>query len=155
MKRPILSISVIVSLIASTSFAATEGQQEQIADPAGDAVRCSYFFFTYFGLNSFDLSSEAKTVTSAFARVAIYGHASKVIVIGYADTSEADDIELSRQRANAVAGDLVANGIDRAIIQVRSKGRSELPVPTPDHTPEPLNRRVMMWPNLQPNFEPK
>ncbi len=67
-----------------------------------------------------------------------------VSVIGHSDTSgdAAVNLRVSAQRARAVADQLLAAGVDPAILDVSSHGESDLLVATPDDVVEPRNRRV-------------
>jgi outer membrane protein OmpA-like peptidoglycan-associated protein len=68
-------------------------------------------------------------------------------VEGHSDTVGTRDFndKLSERRAAAVA-DYLADRfhVDRRRLQVVGKGKSDLPVATPDQTPEPRNRRVLI-----------
>jgi outer membrane protein OmpA-like peptidoglycan-associated protein len=67
-----------------------------------------------------------------------------IVVTGHTDRvgkPEAND-ELSRQRAERVKSDLVAQGIAAERIRVAGRGEREPVVPTADGVDEPLNRRV-------------
>lgn len=70
----------------------------------------------------------------------------EVVVIGHTDTvgSEQDNVQLSAQRARLVAERLRASGLKFGAITVASHGEKQLLIPTPDETPEPLNRRVQV-----------
>ena len=63
---------------------------------------------------------------------------------GYTDTvgSEQDNLELSRRRAEAVAAALVREGVPWGAMGIRAYGEGRLARPTPDETPQGLNRRV-------------
>jgi len=67
-----------------------------------------------------------------------------VTVVGHTDTTGTAraNIELGRSRANMIRDRLVATGLDASLVSVASHGEADLLVPTPDETPEPLNRRV-------------
>jgi OmpA-OmpF porin, OOP family len=82
----------------------------------------------------------AAAVRAALAKVP----GSHVKVIGYSDTTGADDAaqRLSEKRAAAVRDALVRDGVEAAKIGTEGRGKSELAVPTPDRTREPRNRRA-------------
>ena len=71
------------------------------------------------------------------------GNSQRVEVVGHTDSSgsNADNARLSERRAKAVADGLVALGVPQTVLAVDWRGESELAVPTPDGTKEPLNRR--------------
>ena len=70
----------------------------------------------------------------------------EVVVIGHTDTvgSEQDNVQLSAQRARIVAERLRSSGLKLGSITVASHGEKQLLIPTPNETPEPLNRRVQV-----------
>ena len=82
-------------------------------------------------------------MVSEAANYANAGHATRVIVVGHTDTSgsPAYNVRLSERRAKAVADALVGLGVGAGTLQVDWKGETQLAVPTPDGTKEPLNRR--------------
>jgi adhesin transport system outer membrane protein len=67
-----------------------------------------------------------------------------VSVVGHTDTvgTEARNQALGLKRANAVAGKIRAEGLDKVDVSVESQGESRLLVPTKDNVPEAMNRRV-------------
>ena len=71
------------------------------------------------------------------------GHATKVTVVGYTDTSGsvAYNVRLSERRAKAVADALVGMGVAQTTLSVDWKGKTNLAVQTADGVKEPLNRR--------------
>ncbi len=74
----------------------------------------------------------------------------KIRLDGNTDTVGAAgrNMALSRRRAEAVARALVREGVRWEDIEIQAHGEMRLARPTPDETPEPLNRRVqidMRW----------
>lgn len=67
-----------------------------------------------------------------------------VSVVGHTDRvgSNATNVPISIERANAVRDLLVQEGIDPAMIEVTSHGEENPLVPTDDEVAEPRNRRV-------------
>jgi outer membrane protein OmpA-like peptidoglycan-associated protein len=65
-------------------------------------------------------------------------------VNGYTDTSGSPqyNMGLSIRRANAVAGELVRDGVPKSAISIQGFGQTHLLVPTADGVREPQNRRV-------------
>jgi outer membrane protein OmpA-like peptidoglycan-associated protein len=143
--RSLARIVVIAILAAASPAGIAPSAAQPIGSPTGDEFRCDLYFHTYFDRGSSKLTPEARAVTAEVADYAIGVASRRLIVTGYADTSESGEMELSRERANAVADDLAAHRFDRSMIEIRWKGKSNLGVPTPDHTPEPLNRRVQIF----------
>jgi outer membrane protein OmpA-like peptidoglycan-associated protein len=74
------------------------------------------------------------------------GAITEILVIGHTDTvgSEHDNVTLSAHRARIVADRLRASGLKFGAITLASHGEKQLLIPTPDETPEPLNRRVQV-----------
>jgi outer membrane protein OmpA-like peptidoglycan-associated protein len=90
------------------------------------------------------LTPEAQTVVQSAASYALTGHATKVAIVGYTDTSGSVkyNLRLSERRAKAVADALTGLGVAQTALTVDWKGKSDLAVPTPDGVKEPLNRRA-------------
>jgi outer membrane protein OmpA-like peptidoglycan-associated protein len=67
-----------------------------------------------------------------------------VEVIGHTDTlgDMAYNQRLSLDRAGAIRGSLVRDGLDPNAISIAGRGKLDLLVPTGDQVPEPRNRRV-------------
>jgi outer membrane protein OmpA-like peptidoglycan-associated protein len=101
-------------------------------------------FVVYFPFDQYILTPEAQSVVAAAADYAKSGNATKIVVVGHTDTSGgvAYNLRLSERRAKVVADDLVAKGVAGSTLAVDWKGKTDLAVPTPDHTKEPLNRRT-------------
>jgi OOP family OmpA-OmpF porin len=89
------------------------------------------------------LTPEAQSVVQEAASYASAGHATKVTVVGYTDTSgsAAYNVRLSERRAKAVADALVGMGVAQTALSVDWKGKTNLAVQTADGVKEPLNRR--------------
>jgi outer membrane protein OmpA-like peptidoglycan-associated protein len=69
-----------------------------------------------------------------------------IVVNGHTDTAGPPDynINLSQERADTVATDLIKAGIPARIVTTKAWGETDLAVPTPDNTPDQANRRVVM-----------
>jgi OmpA-OmpF porin, OOP family len=65
-------------------------------------------------------------------------------VNGYTDTSGSPryNMRLSIRRAQAVAAELVRDGVPRSVISIHGYGETHLLVPTGPGVREPQNRRV-------------
>ncbi|MDB5472321.1 MAG: hypothetical protein JWR84_3881, partial [Caulobacter sp.] len=89
------------------------------------------------------LTPEAQTVVSEAAQYASAGNATRIVVVGHADTSGSAkyNVGLSQRRSKAVADALVGLGVDSGKLAVDWKGESEPAVATGDGVKEPLNRR--------------
>ena len=101
-------------------------------------------FTMYFVLGSDELTPASKVAfEDARRRIAAWS-AAEVVVIGHTDRLGPTDYNdrLSRQRANMIAGRLVASGVPAEAIEVAARGERDPLIPTPDDKPEPRNRRV-------------
>jgi outer membrane protein OmpA-like peptidoglycan-associated protein len=101
-------------------------------------------FIVYFPFDQYILTPEAQQVVSEAANYASSGNATRVVVVGHADTSgsAAYNVRLSERRAKAVADSLVSMGVNGSILSVDWKGESQPAVATGDGVKEPLNRRA-------------
>lgn len=100
-------------------------------------------FIVYFPFDQSILTPEAQTVVSEAAQYAAAGGATRIVVVGHADTSGSAkyNVGLSQRRSKAVADALVGLGVDAGKLAVDWKGESEPAVATGDGVKEPLNRR--------------
>lgn len=97
----------------------------------------------------FNLGSDQLTPDSAVAYHSVFDDikqraAYEVEVIGHTDTlgDMAYNQRLSLDRAGAVRGSLVRDGLNPNAISIAARGKLDLMVPTEDQMPEPRNRRV-------------
>lgn len=99
-------------------------------------------FVLNFEKGTSDLTAASREQLREIARAIADRAALDVSVIGHADASGPEDvnIELSRKRAEEVADSLAALGVDRAVLDVGSHG-SRVPL-VPGVLDEPRNRRV-------------
>jgi outer membrane protein OmpA-like peptidoglycan-associated protein len=83
-------------------------------------------------------------VVQEAASYAQQGNATRVSVVGHADTSgsAAYNVRLSERRARAVADAMVGLGVNPGIITADWRGESQPAVATGDGVKEPLNRRA-------------
>jgi outer membrane protein OmpA-like peptidoglycan-associated protein len=97
-----------------------------------------------FDLNSARLGARSREIIRSVGLVLKEYRQTYVSVNGYTDTSgtQAHNRQLSQERAETVADELVDNGVDPGRITPRGYGESNLRVRTPDGTREPRNRRV-------------
>ncbi len=103
-------------------------------------------YLVFFDWDSTAITPEAGSIISTAATNAKATGSAMLEVTGHADRSGTDsyNMGLSMRRAEAVMGELVANGIPRDDIAVYAKGESDPLVPTPDGVREPQNRRVVI-----------
>ena len=87
--------------------------------------------------------SRLKELTSAAASIQELSPR-QVVIVGYADAvgPEADNLALSRRRAEYVFQKLKALGVPDNIVSVDWKGEFEQALPTEGETPEAANQRV-------------
>lgn len=100
-------------------------------------------FLLYFSQGS-ELTPESKVVLAQLLERAKARTSLDISVIGHTDTqgASAANQALALQRANAMATQLRALGLQDAVISVESHGESNLLVPTADNVAEARNRRV-------------
>jgi OOP family OmpA-OmpF porin len=101
-------------------------------------------FVVYFDWDRSDLTAEARSVIAQAATYAKSGQATRILVVGHADTSgsAAYNIGLSNRRARTTADALVAQGVAGGVISLDGKGETQLARATADGVREPLNRRA-------------
>jgi len=101
-------------------------------------------FVVYFDWDRSDLTTEARSVVSQAATYAKSGRPTRVLIVGYTDTSgsAAYNLGLSNRRSRTVADALVAQGVNGGVIALDAKGETALAKPTADGVREPLNRRA-------------
>lgn len=105
-------------------------------------------YVIYFPHADSKLTSEANQVAMAAAKYTESLSSSRVIVVGYCDTSEKASRNLSSERAKNTVAALRAAGVsDHISVQTSRSGTEDPAVPTPPGTGEPLNRRaeIEIW----------
>ena len=106
------------------------------------AVARSYLVF--FDWDKATLTDRARQIIREAADNSTHVQYTRIEVNGYTDTSGTARYNqgLSVRRAQAVAGELVRNGVPAAAISIRGFGETNLLVPTGPGVREPQNRRV-------------
>lgn len=101
-------------------------------------------YLVFFNWDAADLIPGATSVVDAIAAEVKKNPPTQINVVGHADTSgeKKYNEKLSFKRANAVKDALIKAGVGADLINVDSKGETQLLVPTPDGVREPANRRV-------------
>jgi hypothetical protein len=101
-------------------------------------------YLVTFGLNGTTLTQEDRRVLARAAEDYRRTGTARVTVTGYTDTSGSADynLQLSQQRAQVVASELIREGIPATDIVTLGRGEENLLVPTADGVNEPRNRRV-------------
>uniref|UniRef100_UPI001081FF87 OmpA family protein n=1 Tax=Crenalkalicoccus roseus TaxID=1485588 RepID=UPI001081FF87 len=101
-------------------------------------------YLVFFDWDRADLTARAREIIAEAAQNARRVQTTRIEVAGHADRSgpAAYNQRLSERRAEAVAAELVRNGISRNEIVVQAFGETRPLVPTADGVREPQNRRV-------------
>jgi outer membrane protein OmpA-like peptidoglycan-associated protein len=109
--------------------------------PAASVARTYLVFFDW---DRADLTARAREIIREAATNAQRARVTRIEVAGHADRSgdAAYNQRLSQRRAEAVAAELVRDGVARNAITVQAFGESRPLVPTADNVREPQNRRV-------------
>jgi len=97
-----------------------------------------------FQSNSANPSPRSAQIFAAIAAMLIKYDSTTIVVNGYTDTFGAPDrnMQLSRNRADAVANALVAAGVNAHRVTAQGFGQTQLKIPTGANVSEPRNRRV-------------
>jgi outer membrane protein OmpA-like peptidoglycan-associated protein len=98
----------------------------------------------FFDWDRADLTDRARQVVAEAAAASGRVQLTRILVNGYTDTSGTPHYNqgLSVRRAEAVAAELVRDGVPRSAISVRGFGETRPLVPTGANVREPQNRRV-------------
>jgi OOP family OmpA-OmpF porin len=98
----------------------------------------------FFDWDKATLSDRARQIIREAADNSTRVQYTRIEVNGYTDTSGSPqyNMGLSVRRAQAVAGELVRDGVPRGSISIQGFGQTHLLVPTADGVREPQNRRV-------------
>jgi OmpA-OmpF porin, OOP family len=109
--------------------------------PAPQVARTYLVFFDW---DRADLTARAREIIREAATNSQRANVTRIEVAGHADRSgsAAYNQRLSQRRAEAVAAELVRDGVARSAITVQAFGESRPLVPTADGVREPQNRRV-------------
>ena len=101
-------------------------------------------YLVFFDWDRYNLTDRARQIITEAAQNARSTGSTRIEVAGHADRSGTPqyNMGLSRRRADAVAAELVRNGVQRSEITVEAFGESRPLVPTADGVREPQNRRV-------------
>jgi outer membrane protein OmpA-like peptidoglycan-associated protein len=121
----------------------TPAAQAPAAAPA-PAASVARTYLVFFDWDRADLTARAREIIREAATNAQRARVTRIEVAGHADRSgdAAYNQRLSQRRAEAVAAELVRDGVARNAITVQAFGESRPLVPTADNVREPQNRRV-------------
>lgn len=139
---PRLESSLGLKAEASPAPAPAPAPAQATASPADFAV--------YFALNSPLVTDDGRAVIRQTIEAARNGRQSRITVVGHADTTgtEAFNLALSRERAEAVKAAMVGMGARAEAVETSGVGEGDLAVQTADNVAEPKNRRAVV--NLVP-----
>ena len=120
-------------------FVEPEPEPEPVPEPEPQTE-----FVVYFAWNVADLSEIATGFLESVVAEAMRQQPSSIVITGHADTSGESDfnLDLSRERVEAVAAYMTAAGIDSSILVVEWYGESVPAIETGDGVRNPGNRRV-------------
>jgi outer membrane protein OmpA-like peptidoglycan-associated protein len=112
--------------------------------PVAPAPATARTYLVFFDFNRADLTGRAREIVAEAAQNSRRVQSTRIEVAGHADRSGTPryNQRLSQRRAEAVASELVARGVDRGEIGVTAFGESRPLVQTADGVREPQNRRV-------------
>jgi outer membrane protein OmpA-like peptidoglycan-associated protein len=110
----------------------------------GDSILLLLRSDVLFARDSTNLSSRGAQILSEIAAVAEKYDSTVITANGYTDTADPPDrdMQVSQERADAVAKALVAAGIDAHRVAAHGLGATHLKIPTGPNKSEPRNRRV-------------
>jgi outer membrane protein OmpA-like peptidoglycan-associated protein len=117
---------------------------EPAAPAAAPAPAAAKTYLVFFDWDKSDLTPKATAIIAQAAAASKAQNTTILDVSGYTDTSgtAAYNQGLSERRAQAVAGQLVTDGVPAAAIEIHAYGETHLLVPTGPGVREPQNRRV-------------
>jgi outer membrane protein OmpA-like peptidoglycan-associated protein len=101
-------------------------------------------YLVFFDWDKATLTERARGIIKEAADNSSRVQVTRIEVNGYTDTSGTPqyNMGLSLRRANAVAGELVRDGVSKEAISIQGFGETHLLVPTGPGVREPQNRRV-------------
>jgi len=101
-------------------------------------------YLVFFDWDKYNLSDRAKAIIADAAAASTKTQTTRIEVDGHTDTTgtAAYNLGLSRRRADAVAAELIKDGVPKAAITIQAFGDTHLLVPTGPQVREPQNRRV-------------
>ncbi len=114
------------------------------APAAAPAPAPARTYLVFFDWDKADLTARARSIISEAAQASTHVQTTRIEANGYTDLSgtAAYNQKLSVRRADAVAAELVRDGVPKNIIYVQGFGETHPLVPTAPGVREPQNRRV-------------
>jgi outer membrane protein OmpA-like peptidoglycan-associated protein len=110
----------------------------------GDALVLNLHSDALFAAGSLSLTTRGSEVLTRVAQVVRKFDSTRITVNGYTDTTgtEAQNLQVSQKRADAVAGMLAEQGVDPHRLAAKGYGESILRIPTGANVTEARNRRI-------------
>jgi OOP family OmpA-OmpF porin len=101
-------------------------------------------YLVFFDWDKATLTPRAQQIVQEAAQSSTHVQLTRIEVNGYTDTSGSPqyNMALSLRRANAVASELVKDGVPKSVIAIKGFGETHLLVSTGPGVREPQNRRV-------------
>ena len=101
-------------------------------------------YLVFFDWDKATLTNRARQIIKQAAENSTHVQYTQIEVNGYTDTSGPAQYnqKLSMRRAQAVAAELVRDGVPGNVIAIKGFGETHLLVPTGPNVREPQNRRV-------------
>jgi outer membrane protein OmpA-like peptidoglycan-associated protein len=133
--------AILVGLRYNFGVAPPAPPPAPIAAPAPAPARSYLVFFDW---DKYNLTDRARQIIHEAAENSTHVQYTRIEVNGYTDTSGTPkyNLGLSIRRANAVAAELVKDGVPKSAISIQGFGDTHLLVPTGPGVREPQNRRV-------------
>ncbi|MBN9561695.1 MAG: OmpA family protein [Alphaproteobacteria bacterium] len=133
------------SILLGVRYAFNAAPPPVVAAPApAPVVQPARSYLVFFDWDKYNLTDRARQIIREAAENSTRVQYTRIQVNGYTDTSGTPkyNMGLSIRRANAVAAELVKNGVPRGSISIQGFGETHLLVPTGPGVREPQNRRV-------------
>jgi len=133
------------SLLIGVRYAFNAAPPPVIAAPApAPVVQPARSYLVFFDWDRYNLTDRARQIVREAADNSTRVQYTRIQVNGYTDTSGTPKYNqgLSVRRAQAVAAELVKDGVPRNAISIQGFGETHLLVPTGPGVREPQNRRV-------------
>jgi hypothetical protein len=137
--RSMMLGAAMLALLAPAAYA-----QTSTTAAAPPVVEAPGRYLVFFEWDKATLSEEDRGVITQAAEEWRRSGSVRITVTGHTDTSgsAAYNLELSQRRAEAVAAELIRQGVPAGEIVTVGRGEEQLLVPTADGVREPRNRRV-------------
>ncbi len=123
---------------------ATAAAVQTVAPAAAPAPAPAKTYLVFFDWDKYNLTPRAVQIIGQAAQDSHTNNVTTLNVSGYTDTSGTPRYNqgLSERRAQAVAAQLVSDGVSQSEISIHAYGETHLLVPTGPGVREPQNRRV-------------